>query len=69
MFLEKSACPPSGWSPLKIPRHLQQLLAIRILIANSAHSSTYGLFFINTLIRFVSISGTKFGLCTFRGSK
>jgi hypothetical protein len=38
-FFEKSAHPPSCESPLKIPRHLVQLLAISILIANSAHSS------------------------------
>ncbi len=31
-------------SPLKISRHLIQLLAIRILIPNSANSSVYGLF-------------------------
>jgi hypothetical protein len=35
-FLEKSALPPSCEFPLKIPRHLRQLLAIRILIAKVA---------------------------------
>jgi hypothetical protein len=35
-FLEKSALSPSGVSPLKISRHLLQLLEIRILIANAA---------------------------------
>jgi hypothetical protein len=33
--LKKSARPPSCESPLKIPRHLVQLLAIRILIPNA----------------------------------
>ena len=33
--LDKSACPQSCVSPLKIHRHLVQLLAIMILIANS----------------------------------
>ncbi len=40
-FLEKSARPPSCESP----RHLVQLLAIRILIANGAHGSVCGLLF------------------------
>jgi len=33
--LDKSACPQSCESPLKIHRHLVQLLAIMILIANT----------------------------------
>ncbi len=33
-FLEKSACPQSCESPLKIPRHLIKVLAIREQIAN-----------------------------------
>jgi hypothetical protein len=43
----RGACPPSCESPLKIPRHLLQQLAmvIRILIANGAHSSVCGLLF------------------------
>jgi hypothetical protein len=40
---EKSACPPSCESPLKNPRHLVQLLAIRIIIPLSAHSSVFSL--------------------------
>jgi hypothetical protein len=35
-FLEKSANPPSSESPLKIPRHLIQLLVVGNLIANRA---------------------------------
>jgi hypothetical protein len=31
--------------PLKILRHLEQLMAVRILIANGAHSSVSGIFF------------------------
>jgi hypothetical protein len=42
-FLEKSACSPSCESLSKIPRHLVQLLAIRILIPNSAHRSASSL--------------------------
>jgi hypothetical protein len=38
-FPEKSVRPPSCECPLKIPRHLIQLLAIRIIIANGTHSS------------------------------
>jgi hypothetical protein len=34
-FLEKSACPLSCESPLKIPRHLVQLLEIRKRIASA----------------------------------
>jgi hypothetical protein len=36
-FSEKSVRPPSCESPLKIPRHLVQLLAIRILIPKRGH--------------------------------
>jgi len=43
--LEISVRPLSCKSPLKIPRHLAQLLAIRILIAKGAHSSVWGLLF------------------------
>jgi hypothetical protein len=35
-ILEKSVCPASCEKLLKIKRHLKQLLAIRILIANTA---------------------------------
>ncbi len=44
-FLEKSARPPFCESPLKLQHHLVKLLAIGILIANSAHSSICGLLF------------------------
>ncbi len=37
-FLEKSACPPSCESSLKIPPHIAQLLVTRIRIANGADS-------------------------------
>jgi len=41
----KLVCLPSCESLLKILRHLVQLLAIRIIIANSVHSSVSGLLF------------------------
>ena len=37
MFSEKCARPPSYENPLKILRHLVQMLAIRILVSNGAH--------------------------------
>jgi hypothetical protein len=50
-FLEKSARPPSCESPLKIPRHLVQLLAIRILIAKSKHHLFYNIHLLATVQR------------------
>jgi hypothetical protein len=44
-LFEKSARSPPCESPLKIPRHLVQLLEIKILIANSPHSSVSDLLF------------------------
>jgi hypothetical protein len=44
-LFEKSARSSPCESPLKIPRHLVQLLEIRILIANSSHSSAGDLYF------------------------
>jgi hypothetical protein len=44
-FSEKSIRPPSCESLVKIQRHLVQLLAIRILIANCTHSFVSGLLF------------------------
>jgi hypothetical protein len=42
-FFEKSARPPSCESPLKLQRHLVQMLAIWKQIANGAHSSVSGI--------------------------
>jgi hypothetical protein len=49
-FKENPAVPHPGESSLKIPRHLVQLLAIRILIANGAHSSVRGNFLIHAIV-------------------
>jgi hypothetical protein len=49
-FLEKFVRPPSFESPLKIMRHLVQLLATRILIPNSARSSVGGLYYYINLL-------------------
>jgi hypothetical protein len=43
-IFRKPAC-PHPVSPLKITRHIVQLLAITILIANGAHSSVCGFLF------------------------
>jgi hypothetical protein len=49
-FFEKLVRPPSCKSPLKIQRHLVQLLAIKILIAKRVHSSICGLSLLHTVV-------------------
>jgi hypothetical protein len=44
------ARPSSCGSPLKILRHLKQLMAVRILISNGAHSYVSGIFHFKQLL-------------------
>ncbi len=62
-ILEKSAPPTCCESPLKITRHLVQLLAIRVRIANSAQSSASGLLFTTYSYCIGNGAMNKFRIC------